>query len=459
MLPIVRLAIDSPTHALVDAALKSLPIMLPVLDFSTVKNDLFPVIASVFSKTSSLGIKVRGLEAFVVLCGGKPAEDNDSGDGLSGVMEAKPMKTMGSILDKYTVQEKVVPLLRSIKTKEPAVMMAALDVFKQVGQIADTDFLATSVLPILWTFSLGPLLNLEQFQSFMALIKVISSKIEREQTKKLQELGSAGPATIRDSTSTRAQGSNGVSATKRSDAAVENDFERLVLGRKAGTAKDDDPFGADWASESSTAPQPVNASANWQSRPSMSALTPTAPSLQSSFRSITPDSNMGGFPALQPAPKPMSPPAASISAFPAPANNVWASPITPPPNPSLATLGSMRSNSGSVPTMFSQPSQHQPQSSFSSFSILPPPVSPGSLTQPQYGNLGSMSSTPLQPQTMGSMRMGSMNNSQTSMMGQGSMMGGMGTNSMGGSGILQPQQPQPQQSQQKQGLDKYASLL
>jgi SCY1-like protein 2 len=28
-----------------------------------------------------------------------------------------------SILDKYTIQEKVVPLLRAIKTKEPAVMV------------------------------------------------------------------------------------------------------------------------------------------------------------------------------------------------------------------------------------------------------------------------------------------------------------------------------------------------
>jgi hypothetical protein len=28
-----------------------------------------------------------------------------------------------SILDKYTIQEKVVPLLRGIKTKEPAIMV------------------------------------------------------------------------------------------------------------------------------------------------------------------------------------------------------------------------------------------------------------------------------------------------------------------------------------------------
>jgi SCY1-like protein 2 len=40
--------------------------------------------------------------------------------------------------------------------------MAALSVFREVGKIADIDFTAIEVLPILWSFSLGPLLNLQQ---------------------------------------------------------------------------------------------------------------------------------------------------------------------------------------------------------------------------------------------------------------------------------------------------------
>jgi hypothetical protein len=40
--------------------------------------------------------------------------------------------------------------------------MAALNVFRQVGRLADSDFLAMEVLPIVWSMSLGPLLNLEQ---------------------------------------------------------------------------------------------------------------------------------------------------------------------------------------------------------------------------------------------------------------------------------------------------------
>jgi len=46
-----------------------------------------------------------------------------SNDDLNGVRsKVKPAST-NAVLDKYTVQEKVVPLLKGIKTKEPAVMV------------------------------------------------------------------------------------------------------------------------------------------------------------------------------------------------------------------------------------------------------------------------------------------------------------------------------------------------
>jgi SCY1-like protein 2 len=125
ILPIINYALESPTHSLVDAALRTLPVVLPILDFSTIKNELFPVIATIFAKTSSMGIKIRGLEALRSLCGGAADdESHDQGDGLTGMMEAsKPKSANVSILDKYTIQEKVTPLLRGIKTKEPAVMV------------------------------------------------------------------------------------------------------------------------------------------------------------------------------------------------------------------------------------------------------------------------------------------------------------------------------------------------
>lgn len=84
ILPIINYALESPTHSLVDAALRTLSVILPILDFSTVKNELFPVIATIFAKTSSMGIKIRGLEAFKTLCGGgDEPQDDFQGDGLT----------------------------------------------------------------------------------------------------------------------------------------------------------------------------------------------------------------------------------------------------------------------------------------------------------------------------------------------------------------------------------------
>ena len=124
ILPIIYQALESPTHAIVDAGLKTLSIVLSVLDFSTIKNELFPVIAQVFSKTNSLGIKIRGLEAFKILCGGKDGEEEQYvGDDLDGVIMDKKTSQSSVVLDKYTIQEKIVPLMKAIKTKEPAVMV------------------------------------------------------------------------------------------------------------------------------------------------------------------------------------------------------------------------------------------------------------------------------------------------------------------------------------------------
>lgn len=73
-----------------------------------------------------MGIKIRGLEAFKTLCGGGGDDlDHFQRDDLTGVVDAPKAKNSNvSILDKYTIQEKVVPLLKAIKTKEPAVMVS-----------------------------------------------------------------------------------------------------------------------------------------------------------------------------------------------------------------------------------------------------------------------------------------------------------------------------------------------
>ncbi|TID21339.1 Mitochondrial outer membrane protein [Venturia nashicola] len=417
--PIIQLSMESPTHSLVDASLGTLSVILSVLDFSTIKNEVFPVIAAVFTKTSSLGIKIRGLEALQVLCGGAPGPDGTAGDGLDGLDQSdkNKKKPQSAILDKYTIQEKVVPLLKGIKTKEPAVMMAALDVFKEVGKIADADFLAMDALPILWAFSLGPLLNLQQFQSFMTLIKSLSVRIEQEQTRKLQEMGSTTSASAN-----RADLMSGMSANRvnglDSTNGDEGDFESLVLGRQKPQSDSSDP----WASASRPAAARTSsgrmsspsATFSWSTPPPQSMPNTLAPNGAAS-RAITPDHSLSSFAALQPASSTMTPsfsqplqPSRSMaptssnpSTFPqqagravdwsAAGNSNWSAKPTMNPAPSTTSnpwaSSPMSTPSYGQPMQPTQPTAFSiappPSSPYSTFSIAPPPAG-GVSRQPSY---------------------------------------------------------------------------
>lgn len=397
--------------------------MLPVLDFSTVKNEVFPPIAATFSRTSSLAIKVRSLEAFSVLCGASADVSDGLDDDLSGIQATKSKPAKSSILDKYTIQEKLVPSLKAIKTKEPSVMMASLKVFRQVGTVADTEFLALEVLPVLWSFSLGPLLSLKQFNAFMALIKTLSTRIEQEQTKKLQELSSAAGSTgFQNGADEFSQSATGLSSPDADGGA--GSFERLVLGKKPSPTNGQsiDMWGSmEPAKPAKPAVPSMSPSFSWSSNNAGMTQQANALSQQSNlgFRSITPDQKLGSFPSLAPAPARQASPVAqafptmqlSSSAWGAPAANVRSS--TGPPGQSLGSMSTM------TPSNHMSGSTAQPAPNYSSFSIPPPPT----------GNMLSNSA----------MRAPPMNTANRSTSFQGTAA--------------------TQQGTQKQGLDKYESLI
>lgn len=457
ILPIIHLALESPTHALVDAALGTLPSVLLVLDFSTIKNDLFPVIANVFAKTSSLNIKIRGLEAFYTLIGGSTSAGSSTGDGddINGFSSTsrKPSSTSTSaaILDKYSIQEKIVPLLKGIKTKEPGVMMAALRVFRQMQDIVDSDFLAMDVLPTLWSMSLGPLLNLAQFQEFMVLIKSIGTRIEREQVKKLREMGS-GSTSSTIGTSTTSGKQNGSLSAGLNGMEGEADFETLVSGRTAAAAGQNGDLMNDW---SAPAARPANTTRSqshqeqpmfsWQSattpqaQPQHNSMSTLRTTGQPSSRAITPDQTLSSFTTLAPTTTQYSQPLQ-----PHPSSHTMAMPMrpTPPPQQNSFTSPSMNSGGGggidwsAATQQRSFPPPPQPQSSFgnaarppangggfSSFTLSPPPTSPQAV--------GSFGAPP--PRQM------------------------QNISAAGFSGVQQVQKPQ--QQAQKTGLDKYESLI
>ncbi|ERS97865.1 SCY1 protein kinase [Sporothrix schenckii ATCC 58251] len=432
VLPIVATALDSPTPAVVDAALRSVPAMLPVLDFSTIKHELFPVVAAIFSKTSSLAIKIRGLQAFVILCGGSPdSTELGGGDGLDGLSSSEPKRgtSTSTALDKYTMQEKIVPLIKGIKTKEPAVMMEALNVLRVVGGIVDADFVAFELLPVLWTMSLGPLLNLKQFQAFMKLIKTLSSRVEDEQVRKLQELSGAdaaaahsslnGNAALMDEFSSFGAGIGGSafdvgggSGGGGGGGDVEDDFERLVKGKTGGGGLGGDALmdgGWDAApAASARRPSPnlggnrsttprATASAAASAAPAFSWSTPTPtpttaqappapkPQQQPAFRTVTPDLN--SFAAMTPSStqfstalpaRPMNPTTTSAGSTAVNSASAWSAmtPSLPTTTSPPATTSGINWGAGSGSgSMNSGNAWSSPAAATSSgFSLSPPPV-------------------------------------------------------------------------------------
>ena len=368
MLPIIHVGLESHTHSVVDKSLGCLPMVLAVLDFTSIKNELFPTVAAVFSKTSSLGIKVRGLEAFMVLCGGSKDQENDDTDGFNGFANTgtHPKTQTSAVLDKYTIQEKIVPLLKAVKTKEPAVVMAALAVFKQVGQIADAEFLALETLPILWSFSLGPLLNLQQFQQYMDLIRKISSRIESEQVKKLRDLSSNA------SHSAEGSRSNDLMNVASSNAATQNgagdvgegDFARLVLGSRASNGTD--MLGdAQSQSTSFAASSPDPPVFSW------SSPRPSAPSINAQSRTVTPDQSLHAFATLSPTTATGA--QSNMQRTTANGLNSFAAmqPFKPSPWPSAATQQPFAQPPTAVSGFASAPVP--PTNTFPSFSLAPPP--------------------------------------------------------------------------------------
>ncbi|KAI7880940.1 ARM repeat-containing protein [Lichtheimia hyalospora FSU 10163] len=192
IMPLVYAAIEAPTAVVQEKALRIVPTLAESLDYTTVKNSLFPKVQMLFAQTTLLSVKVSCLICF---------------------------HSMIKVIDKYTMQEKMVPLLKNIKTKEPAVMLATLAVYDELGKFLDKEIIATEILPQLWRMSFGPLLNLAQFQKFMKTIRELTTRVEEAHTRHLREVKS-----LEDQTKTTSSvNGNGVVGDDVS-------FEALVQG-------------------------------------------------------------------------------------------------------------------------------------------------------------------------------------------------------------------------------------
>ncbi|KAG0174626.1 hypothetical protein DFQ28_004276 [Apophysomyces sp. BC1034] len=345
VMPLVYAAIEAPTATVQEKALRIIPSLAECLHYTTVKSSLFPRVQ----------------------------------------------------LWQFTMQEKMVPLLKNIKTKEPAVMLATLAVYDEMGKHLDKEIIATEILPQLWRMSFGPLLNLDQFKKFMKTIRELTTRVEEAHTRHLQEVRS-----LEEQTRSVTSDSSSV-LTKGNQIAGDNNmsFESLVQGKASQNNSSEDIF------------------ASMQKNVSYGGLTATVAS------TATPASttNNGWSPAAPPRQSPMMTPMSATSSLGFSASRSqtstrssdslgWTAPTTTipalPTPPAFQTAASVPNASPLINSMNSlsiQPPVSKPNySAMRDISMATPsrPVSTGNLTgmgllQPTSNYTSQQHTSTLQP--------------------------------------------------------------
>ncbi|GAA5900963.1 hypothetical protein JCM8208_007576 [Rhodotorula glutinis] len=369
VMPLIYFALESDNPVVLEKALRAVPSLCESLDYTTVKQTLFPKITTVFSRTTVLSVKVNTLICF---------------------------HSMIKILDKFTLTEKLVPLLAKIKTKEPSVMIATLAVHEEMGKKCEIEAIATLILPQLWAMSIGPLLNVDHFARFMSVIKQLSTRVEAEHSRHLAELK-------RLEESSAGAGVNGPAnaGTGAISAAAVTDFESLVRGKTITpmpTGMASPPLPALPAASPS-----FNTSSSFASPAAAQPLRPSAPRVASSFGSTAarppaspsfapPPRAAPTAPSPAPAPAPAPARAQALRSFaplqPGPSRTVSSSSLastsTHQPNYNLSLSTTTPSSSGLPPL--------QPTSS--SFFTSPPPAPSSAPAQPSWNRIPSLAPTP-----------------------------------------------------------------
>uniref|UniRef100_A0AAX7UD98 Protein kinase domain-containing protein n=1 Tax=Astatotilapia calliptera TaxID=8154 RepID=A0AAX7UD98_ASTCA len=165
VLPMVYRALEAPSVQIQELSLNIIPTFANLIDYPSMKNSLIPRIKSACLQTSSLAVRVNSL-----VCLGKILE----------------------YLDKWFVIDEILPFLQQIPSREPAVLMGILGIYKctfnhkKLG--IPKEHLATKSLPHLVSLSIDNNLNLNQFNSFMMVIRDMLSRMETEHKTKLEQL-------------------------------------------------------------------------------------------------------------------------------------------------------------------------------------------------------------------------------------------------------------------------------
>ncbi|XP_022045824.1 SCY1-like protein 2 isoform X1 [Acanthochromis polyacanthus] len=305
VLPMVYRALEAPSVQIQELCLNIIPTFANLIDYPSMKNSLIPRIKSACLQTSSLAVRVNSL-----VCLGKILE----------------------YLDKWFVIDEILPFLQQIPSREPAVLMGILGIYKctfshkKLG--IPKEHLATKSLPHLVSLSIDNNLNLNQFNSFMMVIRDMLSRMEAEHKTKLEQLhvmqeqqrtiNISNPGSqsedIKSPPSSGNQiddifGSSGVNGKENGTAASTSQPNRmsLTLEEKQRLAKEQEQA-AKLRNQQPLAPQTIKpaATTNAQTKDLTSSLLNNMTSLSSMSLANTPrpapvqGSTMPAFPSTSP---------------------------------------------------------------------------------------------------------------------------------------------------------------
>ncbi|XP_045499211.1 SCY1-like protein 2 isoform X3 [Colias croceus] len=167
ILPMLYRALESDAQQIQELCLSVLPTFASLIDYPAMKNALLPRIKKLCLHTNYLSVRVNCL-----LCLGKLLEH----------------------LDKWLVLDEIIPFLPQIPSREPAVLMGILGIYKLTlshKKLGITkEVMATKVLPFLIPLCVENGLTLNQFNALISLVKQMVSKVEAEHRSKLEQLNS-----------------------------------------------------------------------------------------------------------------------------------------------------------------------------------------------------------------------------------------------------------------------------
>ena len=166
VLPMLYRALDAGVEPQIqELCLTILPQFSDRLDNSVLRSGLMPRIRSLCSGTRLLSVRVNCL-----VCVGRILEH----------------------MDKWQVVDEVVPMVTQLPSREPAIVMATVGIFKvamnnpKLG--LSKEVMANKILPFLFPVLIENSLSLAQFESVMELIKDMTNKVENDQRSRLQQM-------------------------------------------------------------------------------------------------------------------------------------------------------------------------------------------------------------------------------------------------------------------------------